>query len=405
VNQNNESHATQSSRQETAARTDGASLSDRVRSLRLPEDSAGQRSRRAWLPWVLCAVFALAAAALGIRDITRSSVADSDKTDSPGTGTTPNSGTAAAVGDVVLESKGNIVPVHQIQVSPQVGGEIIWLDPNFKEGAVYKKGDRLAEVDPVIYTARLAMAEAALHVAETNLTEVETGSALKEIAMARAQLNNLAAKLELSRIDERNKRRAGFGTARDDMEKASAQMKVDEAAHEAQKAILSRLEIALEERRLVSRAQLLKAKADVQEAAKNVKNCTIVCPTTGIILTKKAELGGYVNPLAFGAAGYLCEVANLADIEVDLLIQERDIDKVDLGQKCVIRPDANPQRVFDGSVSRMMPVADRGRGAVFVRVKVDVPTDKEGRPEPDAGKYLLPERSHLVSFLKRDKKR
>src|SRR5262249_46538485 len=118
---------------------------------------------------------------------------------------------AARTGDVVLDSKGYIIAAHQIQLSPQVGGEIIWLDPNFKEGAVYKKGDRLAEVDPVIYAARLKSTQAVLRVAEVNLREVETGSALKEIRAARSQLQNLNSKLEMARIDETTKRRAGIG--------------------------------------------------------------------------------------------------------------------------------------------------------------------------------------------------
>src|SRR5262245_9036282 len=42
------------------------SLSDRVRSLRLPERSAAP-ARAAWLPWALCAMFALAAAFFGFR--------------------------------------------------------------------------------------------------------------------------------------------------------------------------------------------------------------------------------------------------------------------------------------------------------------------------------------------------
>src|SRR5208282_4651994 len=98
----------------------------------------------------------------------------------------------AAAGDVVLDSKGYVIAAHQIQLSPQVGGEIIWLDPNFKEGAVYKKGDRLAEVDPVIYAAQRKSAEAALRAAAINLREVESGSALQEIAAAKAMLNNMA---------------------------------------------------------------------------------------------------------------------------------------------------------------------------------------------------------------------
>src|SRR5713226_6603615 len=34
----------------------GASLSDRVRSLRLPNQTGRGTSRRAWLPWLLCAL-------------------------------------------------------------------------------------------------------------------------------------------------------------------------------------------------------------------------------------------------------------------------------------------------------------------------------------------------------------
>src|SRR5581483_4288580 len=141
-------------------------------------------------------------------------------------------GPAVAPGEVVLDAKGYVIAAHQIQLSPQVGGEIIWLDPAFKEGAVYNKGDVLAKVDPVIYTARVKSAKAVLAVAEVNLKEVETGSALQEIRAARAQMNNMSAKLELSKIDERNKRQAGVATSRDDMEKAVTQSKLDAAAVE-----------------------------------------------------------------------------------------------------------------------------------------------------------------------------
>ncbi len=311
---------------------------------------------------------------------------------------------SANPGDVVLDAKGYVIAAHQIQLSPQVGGEIIWLDPNFKEGAVYKKGDRLAEVDPVIYAARVKSARATLQAAEINLREVETGSALKEIASAKAQLKNLAAKLELSRVDERNKRLAGIGTSRDELEKATVQLKADQAALDVQQEVLGRLEVALEERRLVAKAQVLQAQGNLEEAEKQLKNCTIVAPTTGIVLTKKAELGGYVNPLAFGnVAGYLCEMADLRDLEVELDIQERDISRVKPGQRCRIVPEAGQNDDefrkthpdgYAGVVSRRMPVANRSKGAVTVRVKVEIPERER------SGEYLLPDMGVLVSFLK-----
>jgi multidrug resistance efflux pump len=310
---------------------------------------------------------------------------------------------AAAPGEVVLDSKGYVIAAHQIQLSPQVGGEIIWLDPNFKEGAVYTKGDRLAEIDPVIFAAQLKSAEAALRVAEVNLKQVESGSTLREIEASRAMVKNLAAKLELSKIDERNKRLAGIGTTRDELEKATVQLRVDQAAYNAQKETLEKLEVALGEQRLVNKAQVQVAQANVEQAQKQLKNCTIRAPTTGIILSKKAELGGYVNPLAFGTAVFLCEMADLRDLEVELDIQERDIARVRPGQRCRIMPEAGQRdeeflkthpEGYAGTVSRRMPVANRSKGAVTVRVKIEIPTSEK------SGEYLLPDMGALVSFLK-----
>jgi HlyD family secretion protein len=385
-----------------------ASLSDRVRSLRLQPGGPGARPRSAWLPWGLTAIALVAAAAFGWRAYLIAPVdATGPSSQAPGADsvkqTSANAAAGQTTGDVVLDAKGYVIAAHQIQLSPQVGGEIIWLDPRFKEGAIYKKGDRLAEVDPVIYQAQVKSAEANLRVAQTNLTQVESGSTLKEIAASRAQLKNLVARLELSRIDERNKRLAGNATSRDDMEKALVQITVDQAAEEAQQQTLTKLEVSLEEQRQVAKAQVAASQAALEQAQKQLRNCTILAPTTGVILTKKAELGGYVNPLAFGAAGYLCEMADLRDLEVELDIQERDIARVKPGQRCRIMPEAGQNDDefrkthpdgYAGVVSRRMPVANRSKGAITVRVKIDIPDHEPG------GEYLRPDMGALVSFLK-----
>jgi multidrug resistance efflux pump len=405
-----------------------ASLSDRVRSLRLvkPGNSAA-KPRSAWLPWGLTAIALATAAAFGWRAYRLAPAGSNQAAEQSADGETGDAGktggglssatapsdrpassssapaSAAAVGDVVLDSKGYLIAAHLIQLSPQVGGEIVWLDPNFKEGAVYKKGDRLAEIDPVLFAAQLDSANAALRVAQTNLTQVETGSTLQDIEAAKDMLQNMAAKLELSKIDEHYFTAAGIAVTQHDKDRAAAQVRVDKSAYEGQKATVLKLETSLEEQRLVAKAQVLSAQAAVQQAVKQLKNCTIVAPTTGIILSKKAELGGYVNPLAFGAAGYLCEMADLHDLEVELDIQERDISRVTAGQRCRIMPEAGQHddaflkthpNGYDGVVSRRMPVANRAKGAVTVRVKVEIPEQ-----EP-SGEYLLPDMGVLVSFLK-----
>ncbi len=396
----------------TSSNGQSTALGDRVRSLRLGSTGTGKSGgspRGGLLPWGLALIFFLAASAFGFLAYTRTPTNDANDSaeqtanntgERAATAATPTTSTATS-GEVLLESKGYVIASHQIQLSPQVGGEIIWLDPDFKEGAIYKKGDPLAIVDPVIYRAQLKSAEAALSEKKVNLQQVESGSTLKEISAVEALLANLDARLRLSMIDERNKRRGGASTTNDDLEKAAVQLQADQAAYENQKQLLAKLKLSLEEQRGVNKAQVQSAQAAVDQATKQLKNCSIVAPVTGSILTKKAELGGYVNPFAFGAAGSLCEMADLADLEVDLDIQERDIARITVGNRCLIMPEAFARDAvfkkkhpdgYEGVYERRLPIANRAKGAITVRVKVrDVPKEEEGV-------YLMPDMGAIVTF-------
>jgi hypothetical protein len=51
-----------------------------------------------------------------------------------------------------------------------------------------------------------------------------------------------------------------------------------------------------------------------------------------------------------------------------------------------------PERVYD-AVARRMPKGDKSNGAIKVRVKINI-------PEAEAGLYLRPDASAVVTFLK-----
>jgi multidrug resistance efflux pump len=147
-----------------------------------------------------------------------------------------------------------------------------------------------------------------------------------------------------------------------------------------------------EERKLAAEAEMREAEADLAKAKWRLDNCTIRAPISGTILRKNAEEGNIVNAIAFNGSYSLCEMADLSDLEVELFIQERDISKVFPAQNCKIRVEAFPDRVYSGVVSRLMPIADRAKGAVPVRVKIDIPREEEGV-------YLKPEMGAVVSFF------
>jgi hypothetical protein len=79
-------------------------------------------------------------------------------------------------------------------------------------------------------------------------------------------------------------------------------------------------------------------------------------------------------------------------MEVDLTIQERDFPKIFKGQKCKVFIEAIPGVAYNGHVSRIMPEADRAKGAISARVRLEVPKD-DGSLRPDMGV--------MVSFLKK----
>jgi RND family efflux transporter MFP subunit len=142
----------------------------------------------------------------------------------------------------------------------------------------------------------------------------------------------------------------------------------------------------------IARAKVRLAKAQLDLAQWQLDATVIRAPLAGTILVKKTEEGNVVTPLSSHSslASSVCEMADLRQLEVDVAIQERDISKVAKGQLCVIVLDAYPRVFYKGQVSRLLPVADRAKGATPVRVKIDVPA---------ADTHLRPEMRALVKFL------
>jgi RND family efflux transporter MFP subunit len=348
------------------------SLRDRVQSLRLPSRAdGGGNARGGWLPWTLTLLLALSTVSLAARVYTAptptsSATAASEPGAASGaqsTGQVPASADTAkgATGSVVLESKGYLIAAHQIQVSPiEVSGLVKELC--LEEGKRFKKGDVLAILDTTSFESDVADARANLAGAGHRLADSEEQFRKAYLDFKRAQ--------DL---------RSSGGLAVQDFEQA-------EMTHRA-----------MEQRVAAAKADIDAAKARLRKAEWRLSNCTIRAPVSGTILKKSTELGNLVSPLSFNVSASLCEMADLSDIEVELDITERDIAKVAKGMPCKVRAEAYPDRIYDGVVDRLMPIANRAKGALPVRVKVRVPLDEEGV-------FLRPEMGAVVSFLQPEKK-
>jgi multidrug resistance efflux pump len=383
------------------------SLSDRVRSLRLPDRVDVPRGGGGWLPWLLCLLLAASLVAFGVHYL-RAKSRDADDAGRKLATAPPEAGENA----IVLEAKGYVVAAHQIPVSPiDVAGRV--KDIFFVEGQQVPEGQPLAKLDDTSFKkdeeearSALAAAEEALTAADHYLTYQKKGYRKEEIEAAEFKLKGAIEREEqLRRDNERNaslSRNVVTDRERDQVrfDYAQQQQLVQQLRRELEVLKLgTRDELILQSEAQVARAraEVKAAEARLAKALWRLENCTIRAPVTGTILSKKAEKGSLVSPMSFNVAATLCEIADLADLEVDLGIQERDIRKVELRQRCQIRTDAYPDKVFEGHVDRIQPIANRSKAEIPVRVKIRIPKE-------DEGKYLRPEMGAVVSFYKGEAK-
>ena len=375
-------------------------LTDRVKELRLAGKLDMPKAGRGttWLPWLLCAFLAVGWAGFGIkwyRATTKPSDQASDLVTSPGAGSAARGDTADET--VALEVKGYLIPTQSISISPiDVAGRVVKL--NIEEGMSFKKGDVLAEIDPTPYEALLAESKAQMAASKARLAELEAGSRPEEIAQAQAELDDAKAVLaQADREWQRFKTERTLSITRREYEQAEAAYVSSLKRVEAKQKAYDLAKIGPRRERIdAAKAEYEAAEARLRQSKWKLDNCIIKSPVTGVILTKKAELGSLLNPVVGGVSTNLCDVADLRKLEVDLEVNERDIRRVRLNQMCRVRADAYPERTYEGYVERMMPTANRAKSIVPVRIKV-VPRDDETQ-----GQFLKPEMGVTVTFLNKD---
>ena len=392
-----------------------AALSNRVQSLRLPAGRApASASPWSWVLALACAALAVYTAIGGtIPGVPRPLAAvpavepeDTTKSETPATETagntagesaeTPKVATptpAANPQQIALEAKGYIIPEQQILVSPQVSGRVIEL--NFDAGYQVKEGDILAVLDSTEYQADLARAEAQVAAARERVNESQVGNRPDEIRQAQAELGESRALLEQARRTYERRRELFEQKIVTPQDLDDSKSEFDSLAQRVEK-LTAMAQLMIDgprsERKKIAEAELKVAEAELVRSNWRMDNTIIKAPITGTVLKKNAELGNLVNPIAFNGSFSLCDLADLSKLEVELDIQERDIAKVKPNQVCRIRAEAFPDRVYEGYVSRLMPIANRAKGAVPVRVRIAVPASEQGQ-------FLKPEMGANVTFF------
>lgn len=197
----------------------------------------------------------------------------------------------------------------------------------------------------------------------------------------RAQLSQAQANLALSRADLRDAERT----------LARERMLLDsnfssEATYDAAESRLERV-----------KAGIAVAQAMLESAQVALENTVIRAPFAGTVLTKNADVGEVVAPLAGGAfsKSAVVTIADLTSLQVEADVAESNLEAISPGQPVEIVLDAYPDARYPGEVAKIVPTADRAKATVQVKVAFRS-YDSRVLPEMSAKVHFLP-RPSLVA--------
>ncbi len=253
-----------------------------------------------------------------------------------------------------LTATGYLESRWQAAVGAKVPGRISNIP--VEEGDKVKAGDVLAELEHSDLDAMLASRKVAVQLAEAELSE--------------SQFNLAQADRDLVR--ERGIFQQNAGT-RALLERAETTL---QAAHAIQQARAAAVDAA---------------KSAINEAEEAVRNMFIYAPFDGTVVTKDAEKGESIMPGGMGASsgrGSVITLAKLDELEVDTDVKEDYLGQLHKGQPTQVVVDAVPDHRYQGRLREIIPMGDRTRGIVKVKVSVLDPDER-----------LFPELSATVHFL------
>jgi RND family efflux transporter MFP subunit len=247
-----------------------------------------------------------------------------------------------AEAEALLSASGYVVARRKAAVASKGTGQLVYL--GVEEGDAVKKGQVIARLEDRDVMASLSRSRENLRMQEADLNDARQslGRQKKLLAM------NLVAQAEYDAAEARYNRVV---------------------------------------------ASIDSARAAVKEAETAVEYTRIVAPFDGTVVSKNADVGEIVAPLA-GAVSSRAAVVTIADLgslEVEADVSEANLTRVFSGQPCLVTLDAYPDRHYSAYVDKIVPTADRAKATVMVKIKFK-----------SYDLRVLPEMSAKIAFLPKE---
>ena len=288
------------------------------------------------------------------------------------------------------------IEVTQVDLAFKVSGRLI--ERRVDEGDAVTAGQVVARLDEVDQKLRVARSEAEAASAKAYLAKLESGSRKEEVARARAQLEQARA---AARAAESRLKLAGDDVSRSrDLRSQDviSQQKFDELQTVYETALNSRREAAAQVRSAQAnldlvlagprkeeieqaRAQVAVAEQALALARQQLADTVLKAPAAGVVLSKAAEPGAFLNP-----GTPVITLGQLDQVWLRGYINETDLGRVRLRQAARVTTDTYPGKSYPGKVGFISDQAEftpkavqtfQERVKLMYRIKIDLDNPRQ----------------------------
>ena len=219
---------------------------------------------------------------------------------------------------VTVSATGKLAPTNQVTVGSELSGLVtrVVVDVNDRVTA----GQPLALIDPSQLDDEIRQNQAALNAAQAS------------VAQARATLQESQA--QLARLQEVSRLSGGRVPAKTEMETAQA------TVARARGAVRS------------AEAQVASSRAQLNSSQTRRQKAVIRSPVTGVVLARQVDPGQTVAA-SFNTPTLFVIAEDLAEMKLEVAVDEADVGEVEQGQKATFTVDAFPGQTFPAAITRV----------------------------------------------------
>jgi RND family efflux transporter MFP subunit len=255
----------------------------------------------------------------------------------------------------LLESNGYLKSRYQAMIGTKIPGRVERM--YVEEGMKVKKGDTLAMLEHNDLKAMLASREA-----QTLRTAAELDEARADLWEKEHEERRVSRLLSHKSVTPEEYEKAVAGS-----KKAAARVAALEAG-----------------------VKLMKA--NVEEIKATIVTMSLYAPFDGTVVEKQGEEGEVIATMAMSSSlgrTAVVTIANLEKMDVEADVHEELLSKIELGQPATVKVSAIPSTSYRARLRQIIPMGDRARKTVKVKVEILAP-DEKLFPELESKVYFLP---------------